>query len=247
MDKLIEQINKYAKLYSSDKKAEHLYLQQLIYKQELYAYFRVLIYIGITIESCIKDYQKDLDIYGTKYIVKKYITVSRFQQLNRHFRALPPWPESNKTPKNTFTRINKLTKYIRLTYRKLYAPRTYLAVNKTIQRFIGRAPEIVNILSKLILEGFKIQVLANKSYILDFIQHAKGNKEGLVNLDLLFTKEGFLKTQAVVLDLLLQKDAKIEERLYQPGKHVVQLNNLFISVKLLTRLRGLGIRGAGTV
>ena len=68
---------------------------------------------------------------------------------------------------------------------------------------MGRAPEIVNIPSKLILEGFKIWVLANEGYILDFMWHAKGNKEGPVDLDLLFTEEGFLKIQAVVFDLLL--------------------------------------------
>jgi hypothetical protein len=34
---------------------------------------------------------------------------------------------------------------------------------------MGRAPKIGNILSKLILEGFKIWILANKGYILDFI------------------------------------------------------------------------------
>jgi hypothetical protein len=59
---------------------------------------------------------------------------------------------------------------------------------------MGRAPKIINILSKLIPEGFKIWVLANKGYILDFIWHAKGNKKGLVNLDESFIDKGFLKT-----------------------------------------------------
>jgi len=55
-----------------------------------------------------------------------------------------------------FTRINELAKYIRLTYRKLYTPKTHLTVNKTIQRFTGRASKIVNIPLKPIPEGFKI-------------------------------------------------------------------------------------------
>ena len=78
--------------------------------------------------------------------------------------------------------------------------------------------------------------MANKGYILDFIWYARGNKKGLVDLDESFINKGFSKTQVVVLDLLLQKDTEIDERLYLPGKHVVWLDNLFISVKLLIRL-----------
>ena len=68
---------------------------------------------------------------------------------------------------------------------------------------MGRTPEIINIPSKPTLEGFKIWVLANKGYILNFIWHAKGNKKGPVNLDESFINKGFSKTQAVVLNLLL--------------------------------------------
>ena len=59
---------------------------------------------------------------------------------------------------------------------------------------MGRAPEIVNIPTKPIPKGFKIWVLANKGYILNWLWHVKGDKVGPVNLDKTFTKEGFLKT-----------------------------------------------------
>ena len=88
--------------------------------------------MGITIESCIKDYWKNLNTYGTEHIVKKYIGVVRFQQLARYFRALLPWPKSDKSPKSTFDRVHEVTKHIRLTCRRLYNPRTYLTVNETI-------------------------------------------------------------------------------------------------------------------
>ena len=68
-------------------------------------------------------------------------------------------------------------------------------VNKTIQCFIGCTFETINIPSKLTLEGFKIWVLANKGYILDWLWHTKGDKKGPVNLDISFTEDkGFLKT-----------------------------------------------------
>jgi hypothetical protein len=85
MDRLVEWINKHVELYPSDEENEYPRPWQPICKEELYAYFGVLIHMGITIESCIKDYWKDLNTHGTEHIVKKYISVVRFQQLNRYF------------------------------------------------------------------------------------------------------------------------------------------------------------------
>ena len=116
-----------------------------------------------------------------------------------------------------------------------------------IKRFTGRAPEIVNISTKPTPEGFKIWVLANKGYILNWLWHARSNKVGPVDLDEIFIEEGFLKTQAVVFDLLTQRDTELNEPLYPLGKYVVWLNNLFTSVKLLGRLQKLKIGGVGTV
>jgi len=55
IDKLVEWTNKYAELYPVEE-AKVAHLWKLIDRQELYAYFGILIYIGITIESSIKDY-----------------------------------------------------------------------------------------------------------------------------------------------------------------------------------------------
>lgn len=204
--------------------------------------------MGITIESSIEDYWGDLEPAGAGHVVKNYIGLVRFQQLDRYFRCTDPWPKEDSTPRTTFDRVNDLSEHLRLSCRRLYNPGTHLAVDETIQRFIGRAPEIVNIPSKPTPKGFKIWVLANEGYVLDWLYHAKGDKKGPVDLDTTFTKEeGFSKTRAVVLDLLTQRDPDTNEPLYSPGRHIVWLDNLFTSVKLLTRLRGLGIGGAGTV
>ena len=85
INKLIKWTNKHAELYPLHKETEYARLQQPTYKEELYAYFGVLIYIGITIKLCIKDYWKDLDTYGMEYIIKKYILIVQFQQLNYYF------------------------------------------------------------------------------------------------------------------------------------------------------------------
>ena len=99
---------------------------------------------------------------------------------------------------------------------------------------MGCAPKIINIPTKLIPKGFKIQVLVNEDYILNWLQYIRSNKAGLVNLDKIFTKEGFLKIQVVVLNLLTQRDTELDKHLYPLGKYIIWLNNLFISIKLLT-------------
>ena len=76
--------------------------------------------------------------------------------------------------------------------------------------------------------------------------HARG--DGPVNLNEMFTKdEGFSLTQAIILNLLIQENPKTHKHLYAPEKHIVQLDNLFTSIKLLTQLQELGIKGTGTV
>jgi Transposase IS4 len=169
-------------------------LWQLICKEELWAYFGVLIYIGLIHKSSIKDYWGSLDTTSLEYIIKKYISWTRFKQLNCYFECTEPWPDCDSILRSVFNSVNKLTKYIRLTYRKLYRPGTRLIVNETIKRFMGRAPEIINIPTKPTPKGFKIWVLANEGYILNWLWHARGNKAGLVNLDKTFTEEGFSKT-----------------------------------------------------
>ena len=93
---------------------------------------------------------------------------------------------------------------------------------------MGRAKEIVNIPSKPIPEGFKIWVLANSSYILDWLYHAKGDRLGPVDLDDFWTKDlGFSNTQAVVLDLVKQYG------ILDNYQHIIWLDNLFTSARLL--------------
>ncbi len=109
---------------------------------------------------------------------------------------------------------------------------------------MGRAKEIVNIPSKPTPEGFKIWVLANQGYVLDWVYHAKGQSKGDGPQDICdyWTKDlGFNQTQAVVLDLVAQ------EGISRDHSHIVWLDNLFTSARLLARLDDEGFGAAGTV
>jgi len=78
MDKLVEWTNKYAELHPSDGRLQACPWHP-IYKEELWAYFGVLIHIGLIHKSSIEDYWGSLDTTGSEHIVKKYISRVRFE------------------------------------------------------------------------------------------------------------------------------------------------------------------------
>ena len=105
-----------------------------------------------------------------------------------------------------------------------------------------RADETVNISSKPVSEGFKIWVLVNSGYVLDWLYHVKGDKKGIVDLNPIYTKDwGLSKTQAVVFDLVQQ------ERISDDYNHIIWTDNLFTSVRFCSKLGELGFGAAGTV
>ena len=72
----------------------------------------MLIYIGIIIELSIKDYWGDLELAGVGYIVKNYIGLVRFQQLNCYFRCTESWLKDDSITRITFNRVNDLSKHL---------------------------------------------------------------------------------------------------------------------------------------
>jgi Transposase IS4 len=250
MDKIVTWTNEFAELHRTpeEKQLKHRARPwKPTYRAELYAYLGILIHMGLHGEPMIEGYWKSLDPYGAEHKVKNVMGRERFEQLDRYFRVTKPWPDSENKGKSTFDRVKDLAEHLRLTCRRLYSPGTHLAVDETIERFLGRAFETVTIPTKPTPKGFKIWVLANEGYVLDWMWHARGNTQGPVDLDSSFLNEGFSKTQAVVLDFLTQRHPLTDLPLYPPHKHTVWLDNLFTSVKLCTRLRDLGIGCAGTV
>jgi len=71
----------------------------------------------------------------------------------------------------------------------------HLTVDETIERFTGCVSETVNIPTKPTPEGFKIWLLGNQGYVLNWMFYAEGDGKGLVDLDKFWVEEeGFLKT-----------------------------------------------------
>ena len=97
--------------------------------------------------------------------VSTHIGRTRWQQINRFFHVLKPRVDGLKQA--PFDKLEPLSSYLRDLFKQYWRTGTHLTVDETIQRFMGRAHEIVNILSKPTPKGFKIWVLANQGYVLD--------------------------------------------------------------------------------
>ena len=67
---------------------------------------------------------------------------------------------------------------------RYYKPRIHLTVDEMIECFTSHTLEIINILTKPTPKGFKIWVLANQGYILNWMFYVKSNNKGLVNLNM---------------------------------------------------------------
>jgi hypothetical protein len=122
----------------------------------------------------------------------------------------------------------------------MWAPRRHLAIDECIQGFTGRSDATVNIPGKPTPTGYKIWVIAEHGYVLNWLYHRKGERYGPVNLDQSWLQKGFSKTEAVLLTLVT--------RLPTCGKgSIIYLDNLFTSTRLCRALRSLGVGSCGTV
>src|SRR5437667_203542 len=90
------------------------------------------------------------------------------------------------------------------TFQHYWKPATDVAINECIKGFTGRTSDTVNIPTKPTLIGFKIWVLADHGYVFDLLWHVKGDgkDQGPQGLHTAWEKQGFSRTQAIVLELM---------------------------------------------
>ena len=210
-DEILAQIcqntNNYAEFYPSktDKPQARKWYRTTV--PELRAYLGAWIWMGVYRSSDIEDYWNTRAEKGPVHErLRKAIALKRWQQIDRFLYISPPQDPTTPKSETPFDKLEPLNDHLRQSYKRYWATGTHLAVDKTIVRFMGRASETVNIPTKPIPEGFKIWVLANGGYVLDWLYYAKGDRLGPIDLDDFWTEDlGFSKTQAIVLDLVKQQ------------------------------------------
>ena len=128
--------NSNAALYykQSPDRLPHAREWQQLTMNELYAYFAILIYIGIHKEPRITDYWNNQLNKPLHPIVYHAISCNRFQQIDRFFHVSNP---EKSIPGNPFSKLEPLNGHIMSTAKAYWQAGRDLAVDECMQRFQG--------------------------------------------------------------------------------------------------------------
>ena len=241
LKRLADHTNQHAQLCPDPEDAPYARSWKPTSPKELRAWLATYIWMGVHPEPDVATYWNTNDDNGPQHrMVTNHISRNRWQQIDRFFHVSAP----QVTKTSVFEKVDWLSEHLRERMKLYWDPGTDLSVDETIQQFTGRSEHLVNIPSKPTPQGFKIWVLANQGYVMDWMFHTKGSNkyEGPVDLDTHWTdKLGFSKTQAVVLDLVNQ------EGIQGDFSHIIWMDNLFTTASLLAKLKEYGFGAAGTV
>ncbi|RKK86522.1 hypothetical protein BFJ68_g17134 [Fusarium oxysporum] len=175
----------------------------------------------------------------------------RFQLISRYFRTFDYTKvdvrDESDLPK-TFQAAEEWSDLIQKVSTELYLPGTNLTVDECMVPFTGRSKETTLVKGKPTPVGFKVWVIAQQGFFLQWLWHVKSSLYTAVIINLpmpkpvgkkgkLQTKIPLSNTQSVVVHLV--------KRLLPQTYHVFT-DNLFSSPQLFRLLRQLGFGATGT-
>ncbi|KAF1980688.1 hypothetical protein K402DRAFT_305304, partial [Aulographum hederae CBS 113979] len=181
--------------------------------KDIFAYLGVLIWAGIHHKTALKQlWATDQTHHPVHKPVRASIGLKRWQQIDRFFHIQFPGttvhPGLPEDKLGMFAKMEPLNEHLRAQAKQLWVPGRSLSVDEAMEPFSGRAKETLLMSTKPVPEGFKLWVLADHGYAIDWLFHAKGT--GPIDLDDFWYNPIHLqgpqlsKTQSVVLDLAVQ-------------------------------------------
>ena len=207
-------------------------------KGELYLFLGILVYMGVHPEPRLEMYWSH-NLKGPKHSIPRFMSRDRFQLLKRRLCTWDPDVQQT-TP---WDRVESWSSLMQSVSIRLWQPASKVSVDEAMVRFAGRCVNTVHLPSKPIPVGYKVWVVAEAGYFLQWVWHSRGRGPvGLHVSQLVVDGVNLAPTQAVVAHLL--------DRLPSPtnklsGYHVF-MDNLFSCARLFEALRLRGIAATGT-
>src|SRR6478735_9929735 len=218
-----------------------------------YVWLGVFIYLGIHREISLEDHWKAPSLGDQRPLhpFTKFMPLRKFELITRYFRTFDYTKldvrDESDLPK-TFQAAEEWSNHIQRVSIEPYSPGTNLTVDECMIPFTGRSKETTVVKNKPTPVGFKVWVIAQQGFFLQWLWHVKASPYKAVIVELPtptpYGKKGKLRTeiplnntQSVVVHLLKRLSAQT---------HHVFTDNLFSSPQLFRLLRQLGHGATGT-
>src|SRR6266516_2979732 len=140
--------------------------------QELEAYLAISIWMGLVPLPNVNYYWNTDEDCPTFSFIRRHMSRNRWKLIDRYLRIAKP----TKGKQSPFEKLEPLNSHLQQNFRRYWKTGTHVAVDEAMQRFTGRAKQIVHIPHKPTPKGFKIWCCANDGYLLDWLYHQKGSK-----------------------------------------------------------------------
>jgi hypothetical protein len=187
---------------------------------ELLAFIGVHVYMGIDSLPQRRMYWQA----GTRHsTVAAVLSRDRFESLTRYLTVSPA--EAGAAPRNPFSFVRAFIASLNQSFPRHWNPGRHLALDESMISFRGRSDIKQFVPGKPHPHGYKIWVLANENYMLQFQLY-----------------EGKAAAGPSIHDMVLQLT-----QLYRNNNHVLYVDTLFTSPTLLASLYAVGIRACGSV
>jgi hypothetical protein len=187
---------------------------------ELLAFIGAHLYMGI-------DWLPQRRMYwqaGTRHAaVADVLSRDRFESLTRHLTVSPPMADA--APRNPFSFVRSFIAALNHSFPQHWNPGRHIALDESMVSFRGRSDIKQFVPGKPHPHGYKIWVLANENYMLQFQLY-----------------EGKAAAGPSIHDMVLQLT-----QLYRHTNHVLYIDTLFTSPTLVASLFNVGIRVCGSV
>jgi hypothetical protein len=187
---------------------------------ELLAFIGVHIFMGIDSLPTRRMYWQSDTRHPT---VAAVFSRDRFESITRYLRVSPP--EVGAAPRNPFSFVRAFIAALNHSFPRHWHPGRHIALDESMVSFRGRSDIKQFVPGKPHPHGYKIWVLANENYMLQFQLY-----------------EGKAVAGPSIHDMVLQLT-----QLYRNNNHVLYIDSLFTSPTLVASLFNIGIRVCGSV
>lgn len=187
---------------------------------ELLAFIGVHIYMGIDSLPARRMYWSGDTRHST---VAAVLSRDRFESITRYLTVSPP--EVGAAPRNPFSFVRAFVAALNHSFPRHWNPGRHLALDESMVSFRGHSDIKQFVPGKPHPHGYKIWVLANENYMLQFQLY-----------------EGKAAAGPSIHEMVMQLTS-----LYRNNNHVLYIDTLFTSPTLITSLFNVGIRVCGSV